>query len=261
MVQEGAPVQLYPAHVLVINPNMHVGRFEGVFPGVDHEAKLPPLTPRLAFHVPRQGNTRQDSSVDKAYHSTTHTWKSDGISNNAHCPSSIQPGDVPAGSCRPVQAQSPNWAAAVAAAAAAQLGLAEPAISGGGAHIVTVTTMEVDLSKYPIPQTHTSCGRCRALQSIPRRFPITGTLFVIGRKGRFKAFFGLNGDLVLLVARPDCDSTAVFTTWTFLKSIIDPMVDRLDAKHRDLCRFLIGRGFVGCEYLPYPRRISWGAQP
>ena len=71
--------------------------------------------------------------------------------------------------------KGPNWAAAVAAAAAAQLGLAEPAISGGGAHIITVTTMEVDLSKYPIPPTHTSCGRCRALQSIPRRFPISGT--------------------------------------------------------------------------------------
>ena len=239
---------------------MHVGRFEGVFPGVGHEAKLPPLTPGWHSTFPGKATPAKTPQWTKRI-TQRHTWKSDGISNNAHCPSSIQPGDVPAGSCRPVQAQSPNWAAAVAAAAAAQLGLAEPAISGGGAHIVTVTTMEVDLSKYPIPQTHTSCGRCRALQSIPRRFPITGTLFVIGRKGRFKAFFGLNGDLVLLVARPDCDSTAVFTTWTFLKSIIDPMVDRLDAKHRDLCRFLIGRGFAGCECLTYPRRITWGAQP
>ena len=95
----------------------------------------------------------------------------------------------------------------------------------------------------------------------PTAIPHHRDLFVIGRKGRFKAFFGLNGYLVLLVARPDCDSTAVSTAWTFLKSIIDPMVDRLDAKHRDLCRFLIGRGFAGCECLTYPRQITWSAQP
>ena len=40
LVQVGASVQLYAAHVFIADPNLHVRRFEGVFPGVHHEAKL-----------------------------------------------------------------------------------------------------------------------------------------------------------------------------------------------------------------------------
>ena len=35
------PVQLYAANVFIADPNMHMWRFESVFPGIYHEAKLP----------------------------------------------------------------------------------------------------------------------------------------------------------------------------------------------------------------------------
>ena len=41
-VHVGPTVQLNAAHVLVANPDVHVGRFESVLSSVDHEAELPP---------------------------------------------------------------------------------------------------------------------------------------------------------------------------------------------------------------------------
>ena len=70
----------------------------------------------------------------------------------------------------------------------------------------------------------------------------------MAREGQLKARFGLNRDLVgHSVARPCCDSTAVSTMRTFLESIIDSMVDRLDEKQGDFCRVFIGRVFPGYE--------------
>ena len=40
-VHVGPTVQLNAAHVLVANPDVHMGRFESVLPGVDHKAELP----------------------------------------------------------------------------------------------------------------------------------------------------------------------------------------------------------------------------
>ena len=40
-VNVGPAVQLNAAHILVAYPDVHMGRFESVVPGVDHEAELP----------------------------------------------------------------------------------------------------------------------------------------------------------------------------------------------------------------------------
>ena len=69
----------------------------------------------------------------------------------------------------------------------------------------------------------------------------------MARKGQLKARFGLNPGLVSFVDRPGCDPTAVSAMRTFLESIIDSMVDRLDEKQGDFCRVFIGRVFPGCE--------------
>ena len=79
------------------------------------------------------------------------------------------------------------------------------------AHPITVTAVEEDLSIHPTRPNTRFPGPVSGLQSIPRRFLITGTLFAMGKKGQLKALFGLNRGLVLFVARPDCDSTAVST--------------------------------------------------
>ena len=41
LIHVGTAVRLYPANVLIADPNMHVGRFESVYPDVYHEVKLP----------------------------------------------------------------------------------------------------------------------------------------------------------------------------------------------------------------------------
>ena len=69
----------------------------------------------------------------------------------------------------------------------------------------------------------------------------------MARKGQLKARFGLNRGLVSFVDRPGCDPTAVSAMRTFLESIIDSMVDRLDEKQGDFWRVFIGRVFPGCE--------------
>ena len=68
----GATVQLYPANVLVTDPNMHLGRFEGVFLSVNHEAKLPLYSHGRHTTSPRSGDLRQAVAMHQVYHFTTH---------------------------------------------------------------------------------------------------------------------------------------------------------------------------------------------
>ena len=63
--------------------------------------------------------------------------------------------------------------------------------------LITFTSVEEDLSMHPTPPTPPSWGRRPGLQSIPRRFLITGTLFAMGRKGQLKPLSGLNRDGLL----------------------------------------------------------------
>ena len=81
-------------------PKRAVGRFEGVFPGVDHEAKLPP-PPDATVGIP-------------------HTL----ARQNLPRPLSRSPGRL-SGVLQTGAGPKPNWAAAVAAKAAAQLGFGQ----------------------------------------------------------------------------------------------------------------------------------------
>ena len=68
--------------------------------------------------------------------------------------------------------------------------------------LITFTSVEEDLSMHPTPPPPASWGRRPGLQSIPRRFLITGTLFAMGRKGQLKPLSGLNRDGVLFRGPP-----------------------------------------------------------
>ena len=77
MVHAGSPVQLYPAHIFVADPNMHMGRLEAVLPGVDHEAELPLYRDgRHLTDIPGRRDYPCAVALDQVYHCTTHEGES-----------------------------------------------------------------------------------------------------------------------------------------------------------------------------------------